>query len=121
MTTLASAKTETLFNRLVNQHARKQGANKLDNSRSKPQTTAQTNCNSNTVKRSEDDSLKEILVSIDKALNPNLKFESPPLQFQGNRISPPSMNLDSYRGENGESSSPSIDQIRKTTKRFKQV
>ena len=109
MTTLASAKTETLFNRLVNHHARKQGANKLDNSRSKPQTTAQTNCKSNTVKRSEDDSLKEILVSIDKALNPNLKFESPPLQFQANRISPPSMNLDSYRGENGESSSPSID------------
>ena len=54
----------------------------------------------------EDKSLKEILAGIDKALSPNLKFESPPLQFQANRISPPSMNLDSYRGENGESGSP---------------
>ena len=55
--------------------------------------------------------MKEILAGIDKALSPNLKFESPPLQFQANRISPPSMNLDSYRGENGESGSPSIDSI----------
>ena len=59
--------------------------------------------------KDEDKSLKEILAGIDKALSPNLKFESPPLQFQANRISPPSMNLDSYRGENGESGSPSID------------
>ena len=109
MTTLASAKTETLFNRLVDHHARKQGAKKLHNSRSKPQTTAQTIYKSNAVKNTEDKSLKEILAGIDKALSPNLKFESPPLQFQANRISPPSMNLDSYRGENGESGSPSID------------
>ena len=110
MTTVAaSAKTETLFNRLVDRHARTQGANKLDNNHSKPQTMARTNFKSNTVKENENDSLKEILVNIDKALNTNLTFESPPIQSQANRFTPPSMNLDSSRSENGESSSPAVD------------